>query len=97
MEDEDAIKTSDKPWLFKKGCMPGPGRPKGVGKSLKEYAREYLANMTEEERLDYLDGIDKKTIWEMSEGKPKQDTETKLTGDLVINVVKYGNTDTTPV
>lgn len=75
--EEDALKSNDKPWLFKKGQAPGPGRPKGVGKSLKEYAREYLANMTEQERLDYLDGLPKDTIWKMAEGNP----DNKLQGD----------------
>lgn len=75
--EEDALKSNDKPWLFKKGQAPGPGRPKGVGKSLKEYAREYLANMTDQERLDYLDGLPKDKIWAMAEGNP----DSKLQGD----------------
>ena len=29
--------------------------------------------MTDEEREAFLEGIDKKTIWEMGEGKAKQD------------------------
>jgi hypothetical protein len=74
MEDE-TIKTNDKPWLFKKGNPGGPGRP--VGKSLKEYSREYLACMTEEERQDFMDGISKETIWKMAEGNP----DNKLQGD----------------
>jgi hypothetical protein len=31
--------------------------------------------MTEDEREEYLEGLDKKVIWEMAEGKPKQDLE----------------------
>ena len=76
MED-DGFKSNDKPWLFKKGQTPGPGRPKGSGKSLKEYAREYLADMTPEERLDYLDGLPKDIIWKMAEGNP----DNKVKGD----------------
>ena len=72
---EEGLKSNNKPWLFKKGQAPGPGRPKGSGKSLKEYAREYLANMTEEERWEYFDGLDKTDIWKMGEGLPSQHTD----------------------
>lgn len=64
-------KTNDKPWLFKKGNPGGPGRPKG--KSLKEYSRDYLASLTDEERQDFLEGIPKTEIWKMAEGLPQQD------------------------
>ena len=67
-------KLNLKPWLWKKGQSGNiMGRPKG--KTMKEYARQYLERMTDEERDEWLDGINKDTIWEMSEGKPKQDIE----------------------
>ena len=72
MENE-TIKPNDKPWLFKKGNPGGPGRPKG--KRMKEYARDYLAHMTEEERQDFMEGLPKEVIWKMAEGNPKQDTD----------------------
>lgn len=68
MEDEERNKSTDKPWLFKKGNPGSPGRPKG--KSLKEYSRDYLAKMTDEERMEFLEGIPKESIWKMSEGNP---------------------------
>lgn len=78
------------PYQFKKGQSGNPsGRPKGP--SLKERAKVMLAHMSEEEAQDYLNGIDKRTIWEMAEGKAKQDNETKITGDLNIKIVKYGD------
>lgn len=60
------------PWLqayqYKKGQSGNPaGRT--PGKSLREYAKEMLGSMTEEERQAFLEGIDKSTIWEMAEGK----------------------------
>ena len=70
---EETNKTNEKPWLFKKGNPGGPGRPKG--KSLKEYSRDYLATMTEEERLEFLEGLDKTDIWKMAEGLPSQHTD----------------------
>ena len=70
-----------KPWQFKPGQSGNPkGRPPGP--SLKEYAKKYLSSLTEEERLEYLAGIDKKIVWEMAEGKARQETE--VTGHLTI-------------
>jgi len=64
------------PWQFKKGQS---GNPKGrvPGKSLKERAKAMLNAMTEEEEQEFFAGIDKRTIWEMAEGKP----DAKLQGD----------------
>lgn len=69
------------PWQFKKGQSGNPaGRP--PGKSLKERAKAMLNAMTEEEEQEFLQGIDKRTIWEMAEGKPKQDVEANLTHNI---------------
>lgn len=66
------------PHVFKKGQSGNPsGRPKGR-KSLKQYAKEYLESLPDEEKLEYMEGMDKKIIWEMAEGKAKQDTESKI-------------------
>ena len=70
---EETFKSNDKPWLFKKGQAPGPGRPKG--KSLKEYSRDYLASLTDTEREEFLEGLDKTDIWKMAEGLPSQHTD----------------------
>lgn len=78
MDTDKQIDNSAKPWLWKKGQSGNiMGRPKS--KTMKEYAREYLNRMTDTERDEWLDGIDKHKIWEMSEGKAKQDMELDVT------------------
>lgn len=83
-QHESSTEHHLKPWQFKPGQS---GNPKGrtPGKSLKERARVMLNAMTEEEEQEFLAGIDKRTIWEMAEGKPKQDME--LSGEMITKVV----------
>jgi len=66
---------------FKPGVSGNPkGRPKGSGMSLKEYARNFLKNMTDAERNEYLNGLDPETIWKMAEGNAPQ--KTTIDGEL---------------
>jgi len=72
------------PWQYKKGQSGNPGgRP--AGKTLKQYAREKLAAMTDEEREEFLNGIDKRIIWELAEGKPKSDIE--VSGEVTSKII----------
>lgn len=75
------------PYQWKKGQS---GNPKGrtPGKSAKERAQRMLESMTDDEFEDFLHGIDKRTIWEMAEGKAKQDMN--LRGTLTISQVLDG-------
>lgn len=71
------------PHVYKKGQSGNPGgRPKNT---LKEYAKQKIASMSEEEREEFLNGIDKRIIWEMAEGKAKQDVDTNV--KATINVI----------
>jgi len=71
-----------KPWQFKKGQSGNPlGRP--PGRSLKDRAKAYLAGLTDEEAVEFFEGMNKKDVWEMAEGKAKQDVG--LTGHLTIS------------
>ena len=85
MEQELKEQTNNRPWLYKKGQSGNPkGRPVGTF-SMKEYVKKKLKAMTDEEREEFLEGVDKKIIWEMGEGKPTgEDTITLITPNINI-------------
>ena len=81
----DKVPKQLRKYVFKPGQVANPGgRPKGA-KSMKTYAKEYLENMSEEDRAEFLNSVDHKTIWEMSEGKPKQDME--VSGEMTTKII----------
>lgn len=83
---DNQTENNNKPWLWKKGQSGNiMGRPKG--KSMKEYARQYLERMTDEERDEWLEGIDKDKIWEMSEGKAEAKTDITTKGESIMPVL----------
>lgn len=89
MENEEIPQeqvNNKKKYQFKPGVSGNPGgRPKG-SKSMKTWAKEYLESMPEEDRAEFINSVDHKTVWEMSEGKPKQDLE--VSGELNSKIIR---------
>lgn len=84
METED--QKNNRPWLYKKGQSGNPGgRPKG-SKSLKTWLRERFEVMTDEEREDFFDGINKIDLFKMAEGMPKQETDNYIKEIPIIQI-----------
>lgn len=73
------------PYQFKKGQSGNPSGRK-AGKSLKEYAKEMLATMTDEERQEYLHGISKEVIWKLAEGNPATKSDVTVDGPITIQI-----------
>ena len=94
MEEITQEQTNNRPWLFKPGQSGNPGgRPIG-SKSLKTFAKEMLLSMNDEEKMEYLKGLDKKVIWEMAEDKAKQGTDITSGGEkLTPLLVKFIDED----
>ncbi len=87
-----------KEYAWQKGQSGNPkGRPKT--RTLKEYAREFLSNMSEEGRIEYFSKMKPEDVWKMAEGNPtSDDTVTLITPNIEISediATKYAITPST--
>ena len=76
-EIQDSSRNPD--GTFKPGISGNPlGRPKG--KTLKEFAREWYMNKTDEEKKAYLERVEEQKpgfAWQMAEGNPSNEVDLK--------------------
>jgi|SRR3990167_11045358 len=91
--EENTVKSHKKSydWLkqyqFQAGnCANPEGRPKG--KSLKEFAREFLMNLPDEDKADYLSCLPEDLVWKMAEGNPSNDDSLKVEGKIIVEISK---------
>jgi hypothetical protein len=80
---EDAAKQVSKqlqPYIWKNGKS---GNPKGrkPGKTLKEFAREYLMSLPDSEKVAYLASLPTEITWKVAEGNPANATDLTTQGE----------------
>jgi hypothetical protein len=55
---------------------------------LKTFAKEFLENMSDEEKVEFLKGLNPELVWRMAEGNPPQDLKADVQGGGVIRIAK---------
>ena len=75
------------PFQWPKGVSGNPkGRKKG-SKSLKEFAREYLLSLPNDEKLSFLRALPPEIAWKMAEGNPHNTEDVKVHGPTIAEIL----------
>lgn len=70
---------------FGPGNLANPeGRPKG--KTLKEFAREFLMKMDDKQKIEFLNSLSKDIVWKMAEGNPHQSVGAEIIGEIPFQI-----------
>lgn len=89
--------SRDSKGRWKKG-FSGNLKGRKKGKTMKEWARDYISRMTDEERDEFMDGMEKEVIWKMAEGNPDNKSDlTTLGKSINITTINYGSDNTLQV
>jgi hypothetical protein len=82
-ETDKQVPKQLKPYIWKKGQSGNMnGRPKG--KTLKEFAREYLESLPDDEKVEYLASLPTEIVWKMAEGNPATNTDITSGGEKIL-------------
>jgi hypothetical protein len=57
-------------------------------KSLKQFAREYLQSLPEEQKIEYLKTLPGELVWKMAEGMPETKGDITSGGEKIVPI--YG-------
>ena len=91
-------KQPPKEYQWKKGQSGNiKGRPKG--KTLKEFAREYLMSLPDDEKVEYLASLPTEIVWKMAEGNPENKSDVRVDNiqPILVEIIherKEDNTNT---
>lgn len=91
MEESSKQQKKQYDWLkayqWQKGQSGNPGgRPK---KTLKTFAREFLEQMSDEDRIAYFESLDPEVVWKMAEGNPSNNSDITTNGkELPAAIIK---------
>ena len=91
--DKQHRKQHKAPWLKKYEWKPGEsGNQLGrtPGKTVKEWAREFLKSLPDKEKLEFLKEISPDIVWKMAEGNPADEMVIGQIPELpfIINIQK---------
>ena len=71
-------------YVFKEGHKLSTGKHK---KSVKTFVKEYLANLKDKEKIEFLNSLDPALVWRMGEGNPENTEDITSGGQALKGVV----------